>query len=279
MHHAEPVVLLLVLVAGTGHPCQQMGGSLSGAARARRVGAELRPVSSCHPARSKSRSLFLSPAIALPRGAFHLVAGFSAKSAFHPFSRHRSCAPDDDRSRVGRAFLHRRFAVGSSLCPGRDRFATRCDCGRSDFETPRCPGADWSRPWGREFGERRHCSRRLPVRGRGDGDWSIFVRRSQSALCFGRCRRGRSRFARRVGNALGAKASRRSASANHGFAAHAVCRLSAGRAAPRLRCSLDGRGRRLSGLAFDFVDCPLPTPGADLSGRWSPSSSTDSSSS
>ena len=66
-----------------------------------------------------------------------------------------------------------------------------------------------------------------------------------------RRRRCRTRPARWRRDAVGPTASRRSTGADHDLAAHAVRRLSSGRALRRLRRSLRRRSRCLSRMAFD----------------------------
>ena len=139
MHHAEPVVLLLVLMAvlvivahksAIPYPVLLVLGGLV---------AELRPGPSGHSTRSQSGPVLLSSAPPLSRGALHFVAGFPAQPARDSFSRHRPRPHDDHRGRVGGAYLHRRFALGGGLCPRRDRLAARRRGGGGDSEASGVP--------------------------------------------------------------------------------------------------------------------------------------------
>ena len=102
---------------------------------------------------------------------------------------------------------------------------------------------------------------------------------SRSPFSSGWFWRRRPWLARRFDHAVGAGASRRSTGADHDLASHSVRRLPSGRAARGLRSARGGRGGHLPGLAFDRLLRAHPACKRRPFGRWSPSSSTVSSSS
>ena len=167
MHHAEPVVLLLVLVAGLVIVANKWAVPYPVVLGARRIDPELRSVSSSHPARSEPGPLFLLSATAsYPAALFTSWRDFRRNLALDPFSRHRSGAHDDRRGRMGRALLHRRFAWAAAFALGAIVSPPDAVAAEAILKRLRVPARIQTGAGRRESGQRRHRARRLPIRGR-----------------------------------------------------------------------------------------------------------------
>ena len=280
MHHAEPVVLLLVLVAVTGHPRQQMGRSLI-------------PCCLC----SADWSLSFVPVLPVIRLDPNLVLFFFLPPLLYPAALFTSWRDFRRNLRsilflaiglvlmtttvvawVAHSFIAglpwaAAFALGAIVSPP-DAVAAEAILKRL-----RVPARIQTVLGGESLVNDATAlvAYQFAVAAMVTGQFSLGA--SQSPFSSGRSWRGRPWLARRHDHAVGAAASRRSTGADHDLAAHAVCRLSSGRTARGLGRALGGRGGRLYWVAFDRALRAHPAAGAGLLGDGRLSSSTVSSSS
>ena len=170
MHHAEPVVLLLVLMAvllivahksAIPYPVLLVLGGLSLSF------VPFLPVIRLDP----NFVLFFFFRRSSIRWRSSLRGGISGEPALDSFPRHRPCPHDDHGGRVGRAFFcadlpwAAAFALGAIVSPPDAVAAEAISNAWGSSADRRCRR--------RKPGQRRHRARRLPIRGRGHGDRSV----------------------------------------------------------------------------------------------------------